>query len=269
VDTGNQLLLLLGISRSKKPADRSHPFGHGKELYFWSLIVSILIFGLGGGISAYEGILHILHPSPVSDPFWNYIVLGLAMIFESIALIIAVKSLNKQRSKGKSFYKSLQSSKDPTLFVVIYEDAAALAGLLIAFAGVYIAHQYNLPIADGIASIMIGLLLAIVAIILVIESRKLLVGESASSDTVDGVYAMIKNDEDVHSLIMPLTMHLSPEEILLVLDVQFRNEISGHQVNLAVKRIEEKIKSTYPEITRIYMEARNLAEKVDKENPNG
>ena len=262
VDTGNQLLLLLGISRSKKPADKMHPFGYGKELYFWSLIVAVLIFGLGGGMSIYEGINHIKHPEPLSNPAWNYAVLGGAMLFEGAALFVALKNFNKGRIKGSGFFKSLQGSKDPTLFVVIYEDSAAIGGLLIAFAGVFFGHYYNIPELDGVASLLIGVLLAAVAIILIIESRHLLIGESAQKELVDKVYGIVNSDHEVHSLSRPMTMHLAPDEILLALDVQFHNTINGQQLSQVVRRLETNIRTAVPEIKRIYIESRNLSDVV-------
>lgn len=265
VDTGNQLLLLLGISRSQRPPDKNHPFGHGKEVYFWSLIVSILIFGLGGGMSVYEGIMHVRHPEPLSNPFWNYVVLGLAAAFEGTAFYIALKQLYKGRKKKISFWQTLKGSKDPTLFVVLYEDGAAVTGLLIAFVGIFLSHTLNMPVLDGVASILIGILLAIVAIMLVVESRNLLVGESASSEMVKGVYELVRQDPDVNTLNQPLTMHLAPEEVLLALDVQFRRHISGDEVAGAVRRLEGRIRKEYPSITRIYMEARHLAEKASED----
>jgi cation diffusion facilitator family transporter len=261
VDTGNQLLLLLGISRSKRPADKSHPFGHGKELYFWTLIVSILIFGVGGGMSVYEGIIHLHNPEPLEDPFWNYVVLGLAAVFEGIVFIIAIRSLNKQNPSKAGFWKKLNASKDPTLFVVIYEDGAALAGLFLAFAGIFLGHYFQNPVLDGIASILIGVVLGVVAIILVLGSRDLLVGESASSKLLNGVYNLVNSDPGVYSLNPPLTMQLAPWDVLLTLDVQFRKEISGDELVKTVHRIEATIKKEFPEIKQIYIEARNLAKK--------
>jgi cation diffusion facilitator family transporter len=162
VDTGNQLLLLVGMKQSKRPPDAEHPFGHGKELYFWSLIVAVLIFGVGGGISAYEGILHMLDPAPLEDAKWNYVVLGFAFIFEAISLGIALRSFRKQRG-GDPFWRALRRSKDPTVYTVVAEDAAALAGIVAAFGGVYASHALNMPVLDGLASLVIGLLLAGVA----------------------------------------------------------------------------------------------------------
>ncbi|MBE9466455.1 cation diffusion facilitator family transporter [Dyadobacter subterraneus] len=263
VDSGNELLLLLGISRSKKPADQGHPFGHGKELYFWALIVGILIFALGGGMSLYEGITHIEHPEPLKDPKWNYIVLAVSMFFEGGSLIIAVKKFNELRGKG-TFWSELRSSKDPSLFAVIYEDAAALAGLITAFFGVFLGHYFNNPLFDGVASIVIGIILCVVAVVMVIESRKLLVGESAQSDIVRGIYELVNQDSDVSTVYYPLTMHLSPNEILLALDVQFRKDISLKELVEAVSRTESNIKAAFPDVKRIYIEARNLAKSGEQ-----
>ncbi len=264
VDSGNQLLLLLGIKRSQRPADINHPFGHGKEIYFWSLIVSILIFGLGGGMSIYEGIVHIKRPEQITRPAWNYAVLGGAILFEGTSLYIAVKNLYKQQELTGTIFKRLHVSKDPTLFVVIYEDSAAVAGLLIAFLGVFIGQQYNLPIADGLASVLIGVLLAFVAVVLVVESRNLLIGESAHKTLLDHVYEIVCGDENVHSLSRPLTMHFGPEDILLALDVQFQKSINGQELSKTVRRLEKTIRQEIPAIKRIYIEARNLSEGNDE-----
>ncbi|MBF9254493.1 cation transporter [Pontibacter sp. 172403-2] len=257
VDSGNQLLLLLGISRSKKPADASHPFGHGKELYFWTLIVSILVFALGGGMSVYEGISHINHPQTLEDPFWSYMVLLVAMIFEGASFYVAIREFNAIRGGG-SFWTDLRTSKDPTLFAVIYEDGAALLGLLIAFTGIFLGHYFQNPMLDGMASILIGVVLCFVAVIMVVESKNLLVGESAVTHLVEGVHQLVNNDPDVHTLRPPLTMHMAPNEVLLALDVQFQQDLSGHKITEVIARLENNIRSNFPEVKRIFVEARNL-----------
>ncbi len=265
VDSGNQLLLLLGIKRSKKPPVINHPLGHGKEIFFWSLIVSILIFGLGGGMSIYQGIVHIMHPQLLTDVTWNYAVLGGAIIFKGAELYIAVHKFNKLPGPSGSIFKRLRSSKDPTLFVVIYEDSAAVIGLLIAFYW----HQFNIPDADGVTSVLIGILLAVVAVIMVIESRNLLIGESAQKDLVDKVYGIINSDHQVHSFSRPMTMHLAPDEILLALDVQFQNTINGQQLSQVVRRLETNIRTAVPEIKRIYIESHNLSDVASDIAKNG
>lgn len=264
VDSGNQLLLLLGISRSKRPPDKQHPFGHGKEIYFWSLIVAVLIFGLGGGMSIYEGIKHIQHPEPITNLTWNYAVLGGAILFEGTSLVIAVHHFLKGQPRKGSFVSRLKGSKDPTLFVVIYEDTAAVLGLFIALAGIFLGSYFHLPLADGIASICIGVLLCIVAISLVVESRNLLIGESADPKMTEGIFNLVNRDEDVHTLTRPLTMYLAPNDVLLALDVEFHHRLNGPELSETIRRLEHNIREAYPDITRIYIEARSLAEPVAK-----
>lgn len=260
VDSGNSLLLLLGISRSKRPADAGHPFGHGKEIYFWTLIVAVLVFSLGGGMSLYEGITHLQHPEPLKDPKWNYIVLIVSMFFEGASLIYAVKTFNQ--TKGEfSFWKEVRLSKDPALFAVIYEESAALLGLLLALAGVFLCHYFNNPVYDAAASMLIGLLLIFVAIVMVKESKGLLVGESAHADIVKGVYTLINEEPAVSTLYYPLTMHLAPEEILLAIDVQFKTEMTMDQLFENINHLENRIKEKYPSIKKIYIEAKNLKGK--------
>ncbi|GAB1405771.1 cation diffusion facilitator family transporter [Lentimicrobium sp.] len=260
VDSMNQLLLLLGIHRSKKPATLTHPFGHGKEIYFWSLIVSILIFGLGGGMSIYEGIKHIQHPETLTNPLWNYLVLSGAFVFEGVSFVIAVRSLNKDKSIRGGFLKRVHLSKDPGHFVVIYEDGAALAGLIVAAAGVFLGSHYNLPQADGIASIIIGLLLAFVAVLLTLESRDLLLGESMQTYEVENIIGLIKMEKNVEKVRRPLTMHMSPNDVLLAIDIQFNHELSSSELSETILRLETNIRETYPEVKRIYIEATSLTE---------
>ena len=260
VDSGNSLLLLLGISRSKRPADAGHPFGHGKEIYFWTLIVAVLVFSLGGGMSLYEGITHLQHPVELKDPKWNYIVLLVSMVFEGASLIYAVKTFNK--TKGEfSFWKEVRLSKDPALFAVIYEESAALLGLFFALVGVFLCHYFENPVFDAVASMMIGVLLIFVAVVMVRESKGLLVGESAHADIVKGVYALINNEPAVSTLYYPLTMHLAPQEILLAIDVQFKTEMTMDELFENINSLEEKIKEQYPSIKKIYIEAKNLKGK--------
>lgn len=260
VDSINQLLLLLGIHKSKKKPDDTHPFGYGKELYFWTLIVSVLIFGIGGGMSVYEGIVHIRHPEPLHEPTWNYIVLACAALFEGISFVISIRKFIEKRGR-KNFWRNLRGSKDPTLFVIIYEDGAAILGLFVAFCGVFLTNYFQLPVIDGYASILIGLLLAIVAVILIIESRNLLIGESAYREKVVGIYEIVNDDDDVYKLRKPLTMQMGPEEVLLALDVNFKTEINSEQIMLAIQRLEKKIMTKYPDVKQIFIEAKNLRKK--------
>ncbi len=257
VDSGNSLLLLFGMKRSQRPPDRGHPFGHGKEVYFWSLIVAILVFSLGGGMSVYEGISHLQHPQELRDPFWNYVVLFASMIFEGASLVYAVREFNKSRG-GLSFWKELSMSKDPGLFAVIYEESAAITGLVIALLGVFLGHYFNNPMYDAIASMLIGIVLIIVAITMVKESKGLLVGESANSEIVKGIYRIVNDEPRVQTLYFPLTMHLAPNEILLALDVEFRKEMTVDELFRAVTELEDRIKKEYPSVKKIYIEAKNF-----------
>jgi len=255
VDTGNGILLLVGLSRSKRKADATHPFGYGKELYFWSLIVAILIFGIGGGISAYEGVLHMLHPEPLHDPFWNYVVLGSAALFEGISFLIALRVFLKQKG-DKPFWRTLHRSKDPATFTVMAEDSAALAGLAIAAIGIFCSHYFNKPELDGVASIGIGVLLAVVAIVLIVESRGLLIGEGVSRETAAAIRELAQGHPKVNSASLPLTMYFGPENILLTMDIQFERELDSDAIVRTIKQIEENIRSRYAPIRRIYIEAR-------------
>ncbi|WP_297332507.1 cation diffusion facilitator family transporter [Flavobacterium sp.] len=260
VDSGNSLLLLLGMKRSQRPADAGHPFGHGKEIYFWSLIVAILVFSLGGGMSVYEGISHLQHPVALSDPMWNYIVLLAAMVFEGASLFYTIRQFNKSRGK-LGFWKELSLSKDPGLFAVIYEESAAIAGLVIALLGVWLGHYFQNPVFDAGASILIGLVLVFVAITMVRESKGLLVGESAGTPIVKGIYNLVNNEPRVHTLYYPLTMHLAPNEILLALDVEFKGDMTVKELFGTIQHLEDQIKKEYPSVKKIYIEAKNFEGK--------
>jgi cation diffusion facilitator family transporter len=258
VDTGNQSLLLLGIHESRRPPDEMHPFGHGKALYFWSLVVAIILFGAGGGMSIYEGVLHLLHPSPVTDPTVNYSVLGLAAVFESAAFWLALRELLRSAGEGRGVWQAVRQSKNPAVFVVLGEDAAALAGLAVAFLGVWLGHRLGMPALDGAASIVIGLILAAVAVFLARESRGLLVGESADLGIVRGVRAILDADPAVVRAGPPLTMHLGPDDILLTLEVEFRDDLPARDLGPAVARIEQAIRQRYAPVKRIFIEAAAL-----------
>ncbi|MGI8543456.1 MAG: cation diffusion facilitator family transporter, partial [Aridibacter sp.] len=236
VDTGNGGLLLLGINRSKQPADATHPFGYGKEIYFWSLIVAVLIFGAGGGISIYEGIRHIIHPSPLEDPFWSYIVLGLAMVFEGIVFVVAYREFMASVEEDETIFQAIKNSKDPTTFTVLFEDSAALLGLLVAFVGIFLAHYFNQPVLDGAASVTIGVILATVALFLVYESKGLLVGEGANPKTLEDIRKLAEAEPGVKKVINPLTMHFGPHTILLTVDIEFDEKLSAAEVEETIER---------------------------------
>jgi cation diffusion facilitator family transporter len=239
---------------SRRKADAQHPFGHGKELYFWSLIVAVLIFGIGGGLSAYEGVLHMMHPNPLRDAMWNYIVLAAAAVFESISFIIALRQFLETKG-DKPFWSALSSSKDPTVYTILAEDSAALAGLAVAAAGVYASHRLDLPVLDGAASVVIGLLLAGVAVLLIRESRGLLVGEGVSPEVASAIRELALRHRLVCAVSRPLSMYFGPDDVLLTLDVQFAGDADAAAVANAVSDIERDIREHYPRIRRIYIEA--------------
>lgn len=258
VDTGDGLLLLWGMKRSRRPPDSEHPFGYGKELYFWSLIVAVMIFGVGGGISAYQGLLHIVHPVPLEDPKWNYIVLGSAAVFEGASFTIALTASLKEKG-SKRLWKALHSSKDPSTVTVLAEDSADLLGLLLAAIGVYASHRFNMPELDGAASIAIGFVLAGVAALLIYESRSLLLGEGVELEMARAIRQLVQEDHAVASAAHPLTMYFGPDEILLTLDVSFKSNTPGKEIAVAIERIERSIRSRFPSIKRIYIEAKQIA----------
>jgi cation diffusion facilitator family transporter len=268
VDTGNSVLLLVGMKRSKRKGDAEHPFGYGREIYFWSLIVAILIFGLGGGMSIYEGIQHIRHPEPLTDPKWNYIVLAAAAVFEGISFGIAIHAVFKAKGK-EPFFKALHDSKDPSTFTVVAEDSAALAGLAIAAIGVFASHYFEMPVLDGAASVAIGLLLAAVAVVLIWESRGLLVGEGMDKNTARAVRDMVEEDPMVMKSGFPLTMYLGPEEVLMTLDVEFKNDMPAEQVFESVRRIESAIRARFKRVKRIYIESNPQAVQAQAERLGG
>jgi len=254
IDTGNEGLLLLGVHRSRKPPDERHPFGYGKEIYFWSLIVAILLFGIGGGLSVYEGWHALKNPEPLKEPIWNYVVLGIALLAEGASWVIALRQLLGGSRFEKRVFRAFRASKDPAVFVVVGEDTAALLGILVAFAGVYLSHRLQNPLIDGVASIVIGLILGAVALLLVYESHALVVGESAHPDLVRDVHAIAERDPAVRRARPPLTMQLAPERVLVNMDIDFRPELSTAELLGAIDRIEATVRERHPSVERIFLE---------------
>jgi cation diffusion facilitator family transporter len=260
VDTGNGGLMLLGVRRSHKPADAEHPFGYGKELYFWTLIVAIVIFAVGGGISAYEGLLHLLHPTPFAHPIWNYAVLGLAFVFEGYSFLIAFRAFQKERGK-LTIWQSIETSKDPTTYTVLFEDGAALLGLIIALVGVFCAHMLDNPYFDGAASILIGMVLAAVAVLLAYETKGLLVGEAVNPETLKHIRQLAESDPRVESVRSALTMYFGPHTILLAMDLRFKPGLSAAEVEESIDRLEERIRQHDPDIKHIFIESDSITSK--------
>lgn len=260
VDTGNGGLLLLGMNRAKRPADEGHPFGHGKALYFWTLVVSVSIFGIGGGMSLYEGISHIRHVAPgavLGDPTINYIVLGIAVLVEGWSFSVAMREFIRAKGSQKS-WEYIRSAKDPSTYTVVLEDSAAMAGLVFAFLGVFFGHLLNNPYLDGAASILIGVLLMAVAFVLAFETKGLLLGEGVDKATLADMRRRIEADPAVSGVGDILTMYMGPHELLVNLGVQFEPGTSVEESREAIGRIEADIAGAYPECTRIYIEAESL-----------
>ena len=255
VDTGNGVLLLIGRRLSERKATAEHPFGHGKELFFWSLIVAVLVFGLGGGLSILEGIQHITNPTPMRDAKWNYVVLLVAAIFEGASFSVALRVFLREKGE-RPFWAALHASKDPMTYTVLGEDFAALAGLAVAAIGIFISHRYDLPQADGAASIIIGAILAGVAVLLIREARGLLIGEGIRPDTAAAIRQLLGRHPLVRSVGPLLSMYIGPEQVLLTLDVEFDPKASAASISTAVKSLEREIRTRFDKITRIYIEAR-------------
>ena len=254
VDTGNQVLLLYGLKRAAKPADADFPFGYGKEIYFWCFVVAILIFALGGGISIYEGIQHVQHPEPISNPMVNYIVLGLALIFEGAAWYFAFREFS--RVKGRwGFLEAIQRAKDPSIFVVLFEDSAAMLGLIVAFLGVLLSQMSGILIFDGIASVIIGLILVGTSIWLAYETKGLLIGESANKSVIRGIRDTLQGRSNINHVNEILTMHMGPDFILANISVDFADAISAQDVEADIAAIDRSIKQKYPQIKRVFIEA--------------
>lgn len=254
VDTGNQWLLLYGMRRARRPADTAHPFGYGMELYFWSFVVALLVFALGAGLSIYQGVAQIRHPRELGDPAINYVVLAVAMAFEGVAWGIALKEFNRVRGP-LGLVAAVRQSKDPALFAVLFEDTAALSGLLVALVAVYVADTYDLPVVDGAASVGIGLILAATAVILAYETKALLIGEAARPEVVRGIRDLAGADPRIDRVNDVLTMHMGPQDVLLNLSLDFRDDLTAGQVETAIDELDRRLKAAHPEIRRVFIEA--------------
>lgn len=254
VDTGNQLLLLLGLHRAKKPADERFPFGHGKEVYFWSFVVALLIFAVGAGVSIYEGIHHLANPEPIKNPYINYIVLGLAILFEGVAFYFALTEFS--RAKGKwGYLEAVKKGKDPTTFVVLFEDSAAMLGLVVAFFGVFLSQVTGNLIYDGLASIVIGLILGGTAIWLAYETKSLLIGESADVKVIADIRKIVTGYPQVEHVNEVLTMHMGPQYILVNLSVDFFDRTTAGELERTITELDAQIKQDFPNVKRVFIEA--------------
>lgn len=257
VDSADGFLLLLGVRRAARPADATHPLGHGKELYFWALIVALLFFALGGGVSFYEGVQHILRPEPIGDPTWSFVVLGASALFTLGSLAVALRGFIAQAGRGH-YWRSFRRSKDPTLFTLVLEDLADLAGIALAALGIFLSKRLANPYLDGAASIGVGLVLAAVAVLLARESKGLLIGEGGTEQELVAIATVAREDPAVVAVRRPVTLYFGPRNVLVAMDVEFRPELTTTQVAEAVDRLEARIRRQDPDVRHIYIEAESL-----------
>lgn len=266
VDSGNQILLLYGQSRSKRPPDAAHPFGYGRELYFWAFVVAILIFAIGAGVSVYEGWSHIVTPEPLRDPMINYLVLGAAFVLEGGSWAIAAREFAAQRTRG-SWWESIRQSKDPAGFIVLFEDSAALAGLVLAAIGVWASHYFGDARLDGLASIAIGCILGGVAILLAREAKGLLIGESADRDIVASVWSLLDRQPGITAVNHVRTIHTAPDAVFVAISADFDDELRMGEAELLIERIEAAMKAAVPEITSIYIRPEKRQNAILQSHP--
>lgn len=266
VDSGNQVLLLYGQAKAKRRPDAAHPFGYGRELYFWAFVVAILIFAVGAGVSIYEGWLHIAEPEPLRDPTINYVVLGVALLLEGTSWAIAVRDFNGKRG-ASSWWQSIRRSKDPAGFIVLFEDSAALVGLGIAGVGVWASHHYADPRIDGVASIAIGLILAGVAVLLAREAKGLLIGESAEPAIVAAVWAILDQRPQISAVNHVRTIHTAPDAVFVAISADFvDNLLMGEAENL-IEDIEREMKASVPQLTSIYIRPEKQSDAIRQPPP--
>ena len=258
VDCGNQVLLLYGMRRASRTADPEHPIGYGRELYFWSFIVALLVFALGAGVSLYEGISHLRRPVPIEHALANYIVLALALVFEGVSWLVSLRKF--RAAKGSlGYYEAFRKSKDPATFMVLFEDSAALLGILIAAAGTYATTNWQLPLADGIASLAIGLVLAATAMLLARESKSLLIGERANQHFSDSILRIAAQASPELKANGVLTAQLAPDQILVALSLEFDDRLQAPRIEELVIDIERKIRAAHPEVVSLFVKPQTPA----------
>jgi cation diffusion facilitator family transporter len=260
-DTGNQLLLVLGIKRSRKPPDEKHPFGYGLEIYFWGFMVAIVLFSIGGVISVFEGVSKLRGGSELGKAFWNYVVLAVAAVAETVSLRAALKPFQKSFRRDEHWWQAFRTSKDPTVFVVLAEDAAGLLGIVVAAVGIGLEQLMHSPVPDAIAAIVIGIILCIVAILMGYETKALLLGESADREVIEEIRRIVSTDAIVVAARPPLTMHFAPNEILVNMEVEFDPKASADAIMQSIDRFETQIRQRHPQVKHIFIEAEAFRKK--------
>lgn len=265
-DTGNQVLLLYGMRRAEQPPDELHPLGYGRELYFWSFIVALIMFTLGAGVALYEGVQHIRHPAEVSDPYINYIVLAAAFVFEGVSWYIALREFRK--AKGDlGYFEAMRRSKDPVGFTVLFEDSAAMLGLVFAFIGTFLAEHLAMPVLDGVASIAIGLLLGLTALMLARESKGLLIGEPAARRVRESILAILRKSSGIERGHVVFTVHMAPDEIVVALSLEFHDNLTAPEIENATNALERAIHAAHQEVIAIFVKPQTSA--AHRANPYG
>lgn len=270
VDTGNEILLLYGMHRSARPPDLTHPLGHGRELYFWSFVVAVLIFAIGAGVSAYEGVMHILAPEAMENASTNYIVLVISAVFEGTSWAIALRAFDRERG-SLGYLEAIKKSKDPTTYTVLVEDSVALVGLGIAFVGIFAAQVFHDPRLDGVASIAIGLLLGAVAIFLARESKNLLIGEPALPEVREAIVRIASADKAIRRVNGVITTQLGPDQVIAALSAEFADHLTADDIEACVERIEAAIRGDSPEVTTLFVKPQShgmWASKVEEIKEN-
>lgn len=266
VDSGNQMLLLYGQAKAKRPPDNRHPFGYGRELYFWAFVVAILIFAVGAGISVYEGWIHYRDPEPLRDPTINYVVLGIAFLLEGASWTIAVREFNAGR-RGLGWWKAVRRSKDPAGFIVLFEDSAALAGLAIAAGGIWLSHATGDPRIDGIASMAIGAILAAVAILLAREAKELLIGEAADPELIAQIWTIVERRPEVTSVNHVRTIHTAPNSIFVAVSADFEDHLAMGDAETLIEAIEADLKAASSDFSSIYIRPEKRSDALVQPRP--
>jgi cation diffusion facilitator family transporter len=252
VDTGNGFLLLYGLHRSATRPDLEHPLGYGREIYFWSFVVAVLLFAFGAGVSLYQGVVHVLNPEPVRHVAASYLVLGISALFDGTTWWLALRNFRGER-RYSELLDAIRESKDPPSFMVLFEDSAALAGILVAFAGIYLSVRLNLPVLDGVGSILIGLILGVTASLLARETKSLLIGERADQGIVDSIMRVAGRIDGVTRANGVLTVHLAPREILVALSLEFADELRTPQIEARVIELERCVRLSHPEVVAVFV----------------
>jgi cation diffusion facilitator family transporter len=263
IDTGNEVLLLYGLHRASLPPDPDNPLGHGRELYFWSFIVAVMIFALGAGVSFYEGVAHILAPQPIREFAVTYVVLALSAVFEGASWWVAFRHF-RRRKGNLGYIEAVLRSKDPTLFTVLFEDSAALIGLALAFFGILAAQLLGEPIFDGVASIAIGLLLALTSLFLARETKSLLIGEPASPRLQKAILELVATDPAIQHANGVLTVHLAPDQIVAALSAEFKDQLRTPEIEASVERIEAALTAAHPEIRLLFVKPQTAEKWLDR-----